>query len=101
MIFFYGERYYFGNPGNYETYFFSTNESGYMNDYDWATLIEAKTESIDDPMIQSFRENAIINTYAIAAPIAYQRDIGFIGFGSSSEFFIGPDYNQVRLISSP
>lgn len=92
--FYYHEEYYFGNPGKYQSYFFAANESGYL-DVDYSNLPETTKDFEVKPSATStskFRENSIINTFYVTAPME--------GYSNESirKYFVGPDYNQVRVI---
>lgn len=99
--FYYSEEYYFGNPGNYQSYIFSLNESGYLdieyeNDKNFYAppYVDKYTDNDDiatNEEIKQFRNNAIINTYTITAPF-----VGINNLLDGLEF--GPDYNQVRIL---
>lgn len=102
--FHYDEEFYFGNPGNYQSFFFALNESGYPgieheddDNFAFPIEIESTKPSCDDGAVQKFRKKAIINTYAVTAP--------YVGFSEESDeeatslgFGIGPNYNQVRIL---
>lgn len=91
--FYYHEEYYYGNPGNYQSYFFAANESGYLDvnnnalDFFWNEKIDS-----NDSQVITFRKNSTINTIYITAP----------GEGFDNivlrKYLIGPDYYQVKII---
>lgn len=83
----YYEEYYFGNPGNYQAFIFAINDAGYRNH----PFISGKTApSLDNPQVQEFRREAIINTYTITAP--------FVSSENLEGFRVGADYDQVRIV---
>ncbi len=89
--FHYGEIYYLGNPGKYQTYVFSLNDAG---DYSLPnTGIDFLMERLDfdDARLKAFRMDAVINTYTIVAPNVGVEDLGSVGFG--------PDLDQVRTLT--
>jgi len=86
--FYYVEEYYFGNPGNYQSYAFSINQAGFT-DAPLGKLIEISKEQSWD---QEFRKNAVINTYTITEPLKNLADIGIT-------MFPGVDYFQVRIMN--
>lgn len=93
--FYYHEEYYYGNPGNYQSFFFAANESGYLdvdNDSLDFFLSNKKIDPMDSTVV-TFRKNSIINTIYITAPGE--------GFDNVMlrKYLVGPDYNQVRAIS--
>jgi len=97
--FYYHEAYYFGNPGNYQTFIFTLNESGYAGieeELEFYTFIPPSKDFkekilISDPEIQEFRNEAIINTFTVSSPGKF--------FGESlNNFRFGPDYNQIRIL---
>ncbi|KKR07323.1 MAG: hypothetical protein A3B13_02075 [Candidatus Liptonbacteria bacterium RIFCSPLOWO2_01_FULL_45_15] len=100
--FFYGEEYYFGNPGKYQSFYFATNESGYFDTKDEFGLpVEEKDIQIDNPRVQKFRGSQIINTYMITAPLTDAKDLFLNGFSNVNffgGFYIGPNSSQVRVI---
>jgi len=102
---FYTEGYWTGNPGGYRSYFFSLNESGYENQsspfmknvpYVVSTSsIFVGQESITDPDLTSFRNESVINTFTVTAPMVRIDEIGQI---EPPDLLLGPDYNQVRIL---
>jgi len=80
--FFYYERYYFGNPGNYQTFYFGLNESGYGK----------MPECVDgaDGQIKESRD-FIINTYAESSP-------GEDKINFPHQENLGVSYNDVRIL---
>lgn len=79
---FYGEMFYFGNPGAYQTYVFSNNRSGIYDFY-----VE------EDP-----QSNRVINTVTIFAPLINSTDIGLVSEDDYNNYPFGPDYNQIRTL---
>jgi len=96
---FYTEGYWHGNPNNYQSYFISQNESGYLNTRP-VKNVELKPETflessvIEDNEILDFRKNAVINTFTTTAPMLIPSKIDL----SPGEILLGPDYNQVRVM---
>lgn len=103
--FYYSESYYYGNPGFYQTYYFTQNEMGYINkintdsqnfhDFDFERddmgKIKDDMKSSDDD-IAYFRENSVVNTFTVAAPlISLNSDL-------SESIQFGPDKYMVRVI---
>ena len=91
----YAEEHYFGNPGHYQSYILASNQCGTgtpnheiaceVNSLQKSpTPVSPKSEEL-----KKIRKTAIINTYAITAPLV---DIEDVCFG------IGPTYNQVRVL---
>lgn len=93
--FYYHEEYYYGNPGNYQSYFFAANESGYLEVDDESSDFLSSDLKINQENMQvlTFRKNSTINTIYVTAP----------GEGFDNlvlrKYLIGPDYSQVRAIS--
>ncbi len=94
--FYYHEEYYFGNPGNYQSYFFAINDSGFSNVTDIPQLFFGDQKvNLLDPEISKFRQNSIINTFQITSP-----DEGW-GNKELRKYLAGVDYDQVRVIPEP
>ncbi|MBU0999029.1 hypothetical protein KKG24_01840 [Patescibacteria group bacterium] len=93
--FYYQEEYYFGNPGNYQSYFFVINDGGLEN-YDSlpSAMFDFDNKKLDpsDPEIVEFRNNSVFNTFQITSP----------GEGWNNKelrkYMAGPDYDQMRVI---
>lgn len=100
---FYGEEYYFGNPGNYQSYAFSLNEAGYCgienkncnNSIFPPMNIIDKEIKISNKQIQDFRKGGIINTYTVTAPLT---SLEIIFCDPDSPMPYGVNYNQVRIL---
>lgn len=92
--FYYHEEYYFGNPGNYQFYFFAANDSAHLEtgDPDFDVFNEKHIDP-KNPSVQEFRSKSIINTFYITAPME-----GFTNPGIR-KYLVGPDLDQVRVIS--
>jgi len=91
---YYHEEYYFGNPGNYQSYFMGVNDSGNINiDYNNLEFFGEKNINYEDKAVSQFRKNSIINTFAKTSP--------FTGFNNDKfrKYLVGPDLDQVRVIS--
>lgn len=104
--FFYTEAYYFGNPGNYQTYFFGLNESGYGGIGEKDSVIYPPDRfkdndiNIDDKDIQEFRGKAIINTYGVAGPFVINIFKNIKDSKNNNLIPGGPDYNQTRIFKN-
>ena len=106
----YAEYYYFGNPGNYQTYILGYNQAGYLGssvdklvDVPWIfdeDLPETKPDEAStgkyDSRVIAFRRAATVNTYAVTSPFLDN----FNGSGILKNFFPGPDYGQVRILDT-
>lgn len=94
--FFYTEEYYFGNPGNYASYYFSINDAGYLNlieDFPYNLFVNENFIKDNPTEMQKFRENSIINTYTVASP--------FLGIMEKvSNFSFGPSHHQVGVVKN-
>ncbi len=91
--FYYHEEYYYGNPGNYQSYFFSANESGYLNvDNSNLSFFNSKNINTENQEVSEFRNNSIVNTIYFTAP-----GEGFDNL-MLRKFLIGPDYYQIRVV---
>ncbi len=86
----YYEDYYFGNPGNYQTFIFGINDAGYL-DHGHPPTPYQPALSVKDAEVKEFRERSVINTYTITAPLLSAKDAG-------GGFWFGPDYDQVRIV---
>ena len=74
----YHEEFYFGNPGNYQSFIFAINDAGYRSH----PYISPEWElSVDDPRVKAFRRDAIINTYTITAPHISAENLGGFRLG--------------------
>ncbi|MCK4553380.1 hypothetical protein KAU19_00250 [Candidatus Parcubacteria bacterium] len=97
--FYYHETYWGANPGNYQTSIYALNEAGYagleeeLESYTMIPPSKKLGEEIlsSDPEIEKFRNNAIINTYGVSAPLVFFRE-------NLNDFRFGPDYNQIRIL---
>lgn len=99
--FYYFESIYHGNPGNYQSYAFGINESGYTDWDDNTTnmvgfINKYCTDEPEDHIVDKtssskelefMRKNLTINTYLVTTP--------FLGVIDNNG--IGPDYNRVRI----
>ena len=92
---FYSEEHYFGNPGNYQSYFFSVNQAGYGNEFYPPAIKDQRDNTVKNPEIIDFRKNAIINTYTITVPMVNSKTLGL---SNNENYLLGPDYNQVRVL---
>ncbi len=90
---YYHEEYYFGNPGEYQSYFIGVNDSGFVNINDDSLDFFNKDEiNTDDKSVANFRKSSTINTFLVTFPMG--------GFESAlRKYLIGPDLDQVRVIS--
>ncbi len=84
--YYYSERYYFGNPGNYQDYCFSQNQSGEINEY--SPMLRQEEVSIDHPEIKAFRQCGVINTFTVTSPLMDKK---------LDTLTLGPTYDQVRV----
>ena len=97
--YFYSEEYRFGNPGNYQTFFFAQNQAGYVNNvYPAPALLPVDYNHVSStyPGIQAYRDRAIINTYTVTAPFIGPKEMSN---DDSRTLILGPDYNQVRILN--
>jgi hypothetical protein len=69
--FHYHEEYYFGNPGDYQTFIFGVNDAGccpWSGFGRWGSALRPRPtvsdgwNNIEEPEVQSFRREAVINT---------------------------------------
>lgn len=98
---FYFEQYYFGNPENYQNYFYGYNEEGYFdksNRDSFPTLeeyLDANTFEIDCTKISpNLRDKFVINTFMVVAPFVEFKDLE-IDF---QDRYFGVNPIQVRLL---
>lgn len=84
--YYYSEKYYFGNPGHYQSYCFSLIQAGYVDQV--CPMVEAKDLRVNHPAIQTFRQKGSINTFTITTP-RWAEEL--------NEAVFGPNYNQVRV----
>ncbi len=103
--FFYSEEYSFGNPGNYQSFIFSINESGYLDIPEipdsFFEFQPKQSISSSDHEVERFRSGAEINTFTITAPFVKGED--FLSDADKNRlggFIFGPDYNQVRILKN-
>ena len=103
--FFYKESYYFGNPGNYQTFIFSVNDASSVitayppdNQKSFGSFnIDSKNvgktiqEILTDVHYSHFRKEAVINTFTVISPTLYE---------NYESLPIGPDLDQVRLLTT-
>lgn len=96
----YAEKYWLGNAGNYQSYIFADNMSGYEN---WNGTHHSDSfnfpysTTTNDSDFQRYRKMASINTYAITAPFIFlDKEIGFTN--NIDGLIIGPDFNQIRIL---
>ena len=100
----YTEGYYFGNPGKYQTFIFSTNESGYnKEDHTDLLPLNSNDATISNSKIKEFRSEETINTYTVTAPLVDKEDLNlrgyiFYNYDNDDGFLLGPSYNQVRVL---
>lgn len=97
----YWEKYYFGNPGFYQFYFFANADSGYPHNDTYVPYEDIEKlprgagdmQSIDISKIpnsvRNFRDHCVINTYGVSS-LASELD--------ESPFDIGADLDQVRVL---
>lgn len=91
--FYYQEEYYFGNPGNYQSYFFVINDAGIQNfDKIPSSFFESTDVDVQDPEVSEFRKESRFNTFQVTAPLE--------GFNNSElrKYMAGPDSDQMRVI---
>jgi hypothetical protein len=86
----YYETWYFGNPGNYQTFFFALSDAGYARLEALLPIDMQGAVSIHEPKLIKFRRETFINTYGITTP-------HFLG-NELDEVSIGPDHDQVRIL---
>jgi hypothetical protein len=100
--FHYDEGYYFGNPGNYQTYVYSLNDAGYVND-DALVRLSIPEEGLSAggdreievlmgrPEVAAARATAAVNTITVGAPYEeLDPDDTWLGYG--------PDADVVRVV---
>jgi hypothetical protein len=113
----YGEAYYHGNPGGYQTYVYSINDAaglesgvefisaalgnvaivslGLFDDTGSLSADSALTEWLDDENVRELRLHGTMNTITVVGPHTDVKKIVDSGFG------FGPDLDQVRLLPKP
>lgn len=86
----YSEEYYFGNPGNYQTYIFSLNDIN--GGFPQMCLEDVGTNnvSLENEEVRKLRKEQVINTFTITSPGISGKDLLF---GQ------GPDMDQVRILN--
>jgi hypothetical protein len=91
--FYYYEEYYFGNPAKYQTFLLGISDAGYCHrDHPGIPVVGSKV--IDSTAIREFRQNAVINTYTVTAPLQ-NAEVLLKGF------WFGADRDQVRVVDPP
>ncbi len=125
--YYYEEFFYYGNPGNYLTYVYSINDSGYysytgfnllsdqhgfreINDvlshncsdksspyYNFPTLWESPSSKVGLKQWVSFRKNAVINQVSFISPNPSFLCDDYLGSPYKTIPMFGPNINQVRL----
>lgn len=111
---FYSEGYYLGNPGGYQSVFFSITESGFINYKEYKEPPYYESPTINFPFkrlmgfnleqpkeLSEFRKinTNIINTYSVLGQFVTPNDFLKIRKGSANYYLFGPNYNQVRLLN--
>jgi hypothetical protein len=91
--FYYYEEYYFGNPAKYQTFLLGIGDAGYCH-RDHPGILVVGSKAIDSPAIREFRQNAVINTYTVTAPLQ-NAEVLLKGF------WFGADRDQVRVVDPP
>jgi hypothetical protein len=90
---YYHEEYYFGNPGDYQSYFIGVNDSGYVDiNYDSFDFSLKDEINPDDKSVANFRKSSTINTFLVTFPMGFDKP-------ALRKYLIGPDLDQVRVIS--
>jgi hypothetical protein len=103
-----------GRPGNYQSYIFSTNQTGFYRSGSWDDedapsdwpLLTPSHNIIDNRGLYSdiaisdedwvkYREKAIINTYTETVPFYGIEDI----LEDLEKEYFGPNLQQVRLVN--
>lgn len=96
----YSEEYYFGNPGNYQTYIFSINDilgfpslcqEEFMNGNIGIDYSKNNEVDIENEKIQKARKEDVINTITITAPFISGKDL---------LFELGPNLDQIRILDT-
>ena len=82
----YYERYYFGNPSNYQTLYFGLNEAGYDQSF-----VNVNDINDSDAIIKASRD-FVINTYAESAP-------GWDKLKFPNQYNLGVNYDDVRIFN--
>jgi hypothetical protein len=97
---FYFDEYYFGNPGNYKTYFVGINDACGFDFSDpvyelFITAADYREKAFDptDDLVRTFRSRAVANTYAETAPFATNEAL--------ASFQIGADRILTRTAPAP
>lgn len=87
--FIYYEMYYFGNEGNYQSYFFGVNDAGTITKLG---NLDFNTNTFDthNEEIQSFRKNTTINTFFVTVPLFDNQQLKSV--------WIGPNLDQIRVL---
>lgn len=112
---FYSEGYYLGNPGGYQSIFFSmSGVSGNDGEYvpppyyqshslklTFNDLQNGNSEILPED-VSTFRENNtnLINTYSMLGKFVSPDDFKEIRDGNPRFYLFGPDNNQVRLLNN-
>ena len=91
--FYYYEEYYFGNPGKYQTFLLGIGDAGYCH-RDHPGIPVVCGEAIGNSAVREFRQNAVINTYAVSAPLLIAKDL-------LKGFWFGANRDQVRVVDPP
>jgi hypothetical protein len=90
--FYYYDEYYFGNPARYQTFLLGICDAGYCHrDHPGIPVVDIEA---NDPAIQEFRQNAVINTYTVTAPLLIAENL-------LKGFWFGADRDQVRVVDPP
>lgn len=90
---YYHEEYYFGNPGEYQSYFIGVNDSGYVDiNNDSLAFFNNDRIDTDDETVANFRKSSTVNTFLITFPFG-------VFESALRKYLIGPDFDQVRVIS--
>jgi hypothetical protein len=108
---FYTEGYYLGNPGYYQSFFFSMSMVGYSKENDFSPIPDYVSSDLDmnfgalnsnalPPDVKALVDNNtnIINTYTVLSPFVSINDISSIRKVGVYDYLFGPDKNQVRLL---
>jgi hypothetical protein len=94
--YYYSEAYYLANPGNYQSAFFTNNQSGYNPTEPNVAVLpnDDKTLNIFDEELRSFRKETVINTYSESMPMLFVKKANY----DYSGLRLGPDYYKVRVL---
>jgi hypothetical protein len=88
----YYETWYFGNPGNYQTFIFGFNDAGYGDFFcPGLPIVKQGDISAGDPDVIQFRRRTIMNTYGVTAPLAPDDIL--------NTFWVGADLDRVRVLA--